>query len=188
MMLRQRLFSIIVVAIALAPCSSLSLSSYSRFHGTPLQTDVPSPTTPTTGAASLSMRKQKASDRRTRRMQRGGEELAQDLIRENLRSTITSSPMSVVGQWNYKGNGVQPRPEKTGGRGRSRKRGTLYNSLSSYHNNFLTLLTAEYQAEVRVIVRFFFEHGAGKLKIRVYRNSRIFTNTAMRRLFFHPNL
>ena len=103
---------------------------------------------PTAGVASLTMRKQKASDRRTRRLQRGGDDIAQDMINQSLQRTITSMPMT---QWNYKsrGNEQQPRKEKSGGRGRSRKRSTLYHSLSSYHSKFLNLLTAEYKAEVR---------------------------------------
>lgn len=101
------------------------------------------------------MRKQKASDRRTRRMQRGSEEIVQDLIRDNLlRESVTSSPMASAGPWNQKRKGEHQDPnsvvlkEKTGGRGRSRKRSVLYTSLSSYHNKFLQLLTAEYLAEV----------------------------------------
>jgi hypothetical protein len=140
------------VALALAsfgawtPCSSLSLSSFSRFHGTSLQQvpNVPARTT----SAYLTMRKQKASDRRTRRMQRGGEEATEEVILKTLRQTITKSPMELA-EWGYKQRGVAPIKEKTSGRGRSRKRATLYNSLSSYHNKFLQLLTTEYQAEVR---------------------------------------
>jgi hypothetical protein len=131
---------------------SLSLSSFSRFHGTLLDWQRPSDVTHrafSSGAASLSMRKQKASDRRTRRLQRGGDELAQDMILENLKNTITSSPMESAGSWNQK-TGAFPaqHKEKTGGRGRSRKRATLYNSLSTYHNKFFALLTDEYRAEV----------------------------------------
>jgi hypothetical protein len=105
----------------------------------------------------MTMRKQKASDRRTRRMQRGGgEELAlQETIQDNIIKTITSSPMDLA-EWKYKrvGNSVvtpaaeQHQQHKAQGRGRSRKRQTLYNSLASYHTKFLRLLTVEYQAEV----------------------------------------
>jgi hypothetical protein len=38
-----------------------------------------------------------------------------------------------------------------GGRGRSRKRSTLYQTLAFYHQHFLKLLTAEYQAEVSIV-------------------------------------
>ena len=97
------------------------------------------------------MRKQKASDRRTRRMQRGNaEDIAQSLIQENL--VLTSSPMTKAGGWKQKKAttilGSSASKPATGGRGRSRKRATLYNSLSAYHNKFLQLLTAEYKAEV----------------------------------------
>lgn len=141
----------------LAPSSlSLSLSSFSKFHGTSIESGYQlrrpnsARTVNSSGVSSLSMRKQKASDRRTRRLQRGGEELVQDLIRENLRNTITSNPMELAGAWNIKQGGFPSQVrEKAGGRGRSRKRATLYNSLSSYHNKFFSLLTAEYRSEVR---------------------------------------
>ena len=98
------------------------------------------------------MRKQKASDRRTTRRQRGGDELTQERIKERLSErevTITSSPMTKKGDWKLKRQGdvIDPRA-KTGGRGRSKKRSLLYNSLSLYHNKFLNYLTAEYKAEV----------------------------------------
>jgi hypothetical protein len=72
------------------------------------------------------------------------------MILENLKNTMTSSPMESVGVWNLKSSSGVPSQikEKTGGRGRSRKRATLYNSLSTYHNKFFTLLTEEYRTEV----------------------------------------
>ena len=79
--------------------------------------------------------------------------MAQEVILENLRQTITSTPMETA-EWRYKQRGVTPIREKTGGRGRSRKRATLYNSLSSYHNKFLQLLTAEYKSEVSSLLQF----------------------------------
>jgi hypothetical protein len=109
----------------------------------------------------LQMRKQKASDRRTRRRQRGI--LSQEEI--GLPLTVTESPMKAVGLW--RGKTIQPisspdrssttssaasSTKKTGGRGRSKKRSTLYKSLSHYHNHFLSLLTLEYQAEVSLIL------------------------------------
>lgn len=103
-------------------------------------------------SADITMRKQKASDRRTRRMQRGGEELTQERIRENLSRrevTITSSPMKEKGEWKLKRQGELTVAQiKAGGRGRSRKRSLLYNSLSLYHNKFFNFLTTEYKAEV----------------------------------------
>ena len=70
-------------------CHGFSVASLSSFHGARLQlsnddlrTRRPSSTSAASGE--ITMRKQKASDRRTRRMQRGGEELTQEMIRENL--------------------------------------------------------------------------------------------------------
>jgi len=153
-----------VVTVLLIPISSaLSLSSYSGFHGTSLvggtgghsrwvggdQCRRDDPYHHSYGAASWTMRKQKASDRRTRRLQRGSDEIVQERIIENLKNTMTNSPMQSVGVWNKKTGTVPSQiKEKTGGRGRSRKRATLYNSLSTYHNKFFTLLTDEYRAEV----------------------------------------
>lgn len=118
----------------------------------------------------MTMRKQKASDRRTRRMQRGGEDLALQEIQDNIIKTITRSPMDVA-EWNLKKQGRTLVPTSTStttseqqqqqqhkatphGRGRSRKRLTLYNSLASYHTKFLRLLTVEYQAEVSQLLQF----------------------------------
>jgi hypothetical protein len=96
-------------------------------------------------------------------MQRGGDDsqLAQALIRENLSTVLTKSPMATAGGWKQKqtsssttivgsaSSSSSPSTTTTGGgRGRSRKRSILYNSLSSYHNKFLQLLTTEYRAEV----------------------------------------
>jgi hypothetical protein len=97
---------------------------------------------------SMTMRKQKASDRRTRRRQRGielEEERGVQIV------TVTESPMKTAGPW--RGKTLQPDiatsvASVSGGRGRSRKRSTLYNSLSSYYNHYLRLLTLEYQVEV----------------------------------------
>ena len=141
-------------------CQGFSLASFSSFHGARLHTDDGSSNkkfqyiTSKTTHATITMRKQKASDRRTRRMQRGGEEVVQDMIRESLTQreiTITSSPMDKKGVWKQRKVGTIDASdirEKTKGRGRSRKRSILYNSLSCYHNKFLTLLTKEYRAEV----------------------------------------
>jgi len=65
--------------------------------------------------------------------------------------------MQSLGTWKSKELTVRPMSveteadgttTKTGGRGRSRKRSALYNSLAMYHNHFLELLTQEYKAEV----------------------------------------
>jgi hypothetical protein len=160
----------LVIALISRPGSGLSLSSYSTFCGTRLQPSSTSTVSSSSKNAAttqsypkaasrrassiITMRKQKASDRRTRRMQRGGAEMTQDLILDSLKQTITSSPMDLA-EWKYKRHGnSQFQATRTGGRQRSRKRQTLYNSLSSYHNKFLQLLTAEYKAEVRQRIYF----------------------------------
>lgn len=159
----QATLVVVITLLVLNPCCwSLSLSSSSSFHGTTLQHAIFTPSNPysASGAGSMTMRKQKASDRRTRRMQRGGgEELAlQETIQDNIIKTITSSPMDLA-QWKYKKvRNSMPRTveqHKAHGRGRSRKRQTLYNSLASYHTKFLRLLTVEYQAEVSVVWNLF---------------------------------
>lgn len=105
-----------------------------------------------TKTALLTMRKQKASDRRTRRRQRGYE-LEQQQVAGT--TTFTVSPMQGA-TWKHKHqqhqqaeNAVSQVAVKAGGgRGRSRKRTALYQTLAHYHNHFLQQLTAEYQAEV----------------------------------------
>ena len=124
------------ISLSLLLVAFNGVAGYSSFHGKLLQRVVPN-------GATLSMRKQKASDRRTRRLQRG-------LLEEDdvMTETVTTSPMQTA-QWLQKTPTTEAMiPLKTGGRNRSRKRSTLYNSLSSYHNHFLQLLTAEYKAEV----------------------------------------
>ena len=144
-------------------CYALSSIESSTFHGRTLVTE----TVHRSKSASCSscnrigsylvMRKQKASDRRTRRRQRG-EELDQQQVESNISvltkpRTITSSPMAEA-SWNHKqplqkcrSQPVRPASTKKG-RGRSRKRSALYSLLSFYNNKFLDLLTAEYQVEV----------------------------------------
>ena len=112
---------------------------HTAFLGNRLVTGQPSLTTTNT----LTMRKQKASDRRTRRMQRG-EDVAVDVSSR----TITSSPMAAASWQHKKLAPTRPRQQSRAGRGRARKRSNLYNTLSSYHGHFLSLLTAEYRAEV----------------------------------------
>ena len=144
-------------------------SPSSRFLGQPLiQHHGAVPRNNGGGAATtLEMRKQKASDKRTRRQQRGDVVFSPDNL---MTGSITSSPMNGK-SWNHKQSSwyqqqqqqqqgptsVLPVPTtlttheaSTGGRGRSRKRSALYNSLSLYHNKFLSLLTQEYKQEVRI--------------------------------------
>ena len=91
----------------------------------------------------LTMRKQKASDKRTRRAQRG-QTLEAPLVSS---SDLRSSPVGKA--WKYKSLDM-PSPANVGygGRGRSRKRSQVYNNLSSYHSHFLDLITEEFLAEV----------------------------------------
>jgi len=99
----------------------------------------------------LTMRKQKASDKRTRRRQQGLE----DDPAAGLPTTITESPMR-RGVWKGKRNAF-PVPEdspRRGGRQRSQKRRNLYSALSKYHMSFLKALTEEFRVEVRVYCPF----------------------------------
>jgi hypothetical protein len=109
----------------------------------------------------LVMRKQKASDKRTRRRQRGllvseevvsGGGVATTTATKN--ATRITSPMQVQGDWDLKttlsssSTKLSNPISSTSGRGRSRKRSLLYTALASYHDKFLQLLQDEYQAEV----------------------------------------
>lgn len=182
---------------------ALSLQS-SVFHGRSLVTSSSSSSPSYSGSSSstttgITMRKQKASDRRTRKRQRGEIEDERMEAVGSLATTLTTSPMSAAGPWNHKqqsstmqmqapsllqqqlqatGAGAAhsvygntgdysstpstgtaaPARKRTPGRGRSRKRSTLYNSLAFYHNKFLILLTDEYQAEVRFQCHRYFEY------------------------------
>ena len=139
--------------------SSLTLSGSSNFHGSPLQLHQPMPTRNNhyfyPGTSFLEMRKQKSSDRRTRRMQRGDVAYAEELLAKSTVGVITSSPMAGKA-WRHKqqthNNIHAPVTTTGGGRGRSRKRSALYHSLSLYHNKFLSLLTEEYKQEVCICV------------------------------------
>lgn len=96
---------------------------------------------PSCQLSQLTMRKQKASDKRTRRSQRG------QVLESPL---VSSSDLRSVGKaWNYKSLDI-PSPTNVGysGRGRSRKRSQVYNNLSSYHSHFLDLITEEFLSEV----------------------------------------
>ena len=157
-----RYSTLIIVAVATSrwsqydlTCHGFSALSQSNFHGNSLNIfkNEPRSSPPT----DLTMRKQKASDRRTTRRQKGGAELTRDRITEKLSRrdvTITSSPMTKKGEWKLKRLGDQVDTQNTSrGRGRSKKRSALYNSLAAYHNKFLNYLTKEYKAEVgRIIV------------------------------------
>eukprot|EP00554_Chaetoceros_debilis_P015028 CAMPEP_0194114400 /NCGR_PEP_ID=MMETSP0150-20130528/19997_1 /TAXON_ID=122233 /ORGANISM="Chaetoceros debilis, Strain MM31A-1" /LENGTH=959 /DNA_ID=CAMNT_0038804591 /DNA_START=208 /DNA_END=3087 /DNA_ORIENTATION=- len=105
----------------------------------------------------MTMRKQKASDKRTRRMQRN-----QVLENENpleIRPGMSPTTPMDNGAWKHKrvtrsslvnaGTATDVTPNR--GRGRSRKRSAVYSNLSSYHTQFLELLTAEFLAEEKLV-------------------------------------
>ena len=145
-----------------------ALSSPSSFHGTQVITN---PTQTTCNIShrisnnnNLTMRKQKASDKRTARMQRGQIDNSDvTFTPPPLSSSSSSSATQILNsspktknQWKNKkielraagvSAGAQQQ-QKTGGRGRARKRFKLYNSLASYHSTFLELISEEYQMEV----------------------------------------
>ena len=159
--------------------SSLQLTSSSTsFLGTAVRDYAP--TTPShQGSCSsfLIMRKQKASDRRTRRRQRGEEP---DLLQQSfatlstkILAVATTSPSSTASSsttftvspmqgatWQHKrssmaGGAVAVTTDEKAnqhGRGRSRKRTALYQTLAHYQNVFLRQLTAEYQSEVGTVL------------------------------------
>ena len=111
------------------------------------------------------MRKQKASDKRTARMQRGQIDnpdvtfTPPPLSSSSSATQILNSSPKTKNQWKNKkielraagvGGSVSAgaQQQQTGGRGRARKRLKLYNSLASYHSTFLDLISEEYQMEV----------------------------------------
>lgn len=127
--------------------NALSFSPQSRFTGNKVHHDT------TVHSTSITMRKQKASDKRTSRMQKNHDtESFTDTIA--LRTgTSPLTPMS-TGQWKHKTVVVMNQLESTGrlgGRGRSRKRSAVYSNLASYHGQFLELLTKEFLAEESVV-------------------------------------
>jgi hypothetical protein len=148
-----------VAAISWSSCGCCFVLAYgtsSSFHGRSLALEkAPSVRYHHVSSSSmLTMRKQKASDKRTTRLQRGEGLSTYDdtAVIHSLEKTLTSSPMADA-VWKEKviRNQFQGKQvEKSGGRGRSRKRSALYHCLSNYHEQFLTLLTAEYKAEVSV--------------------------------------
>lgn len=163
---------------ALLATTPYHVDAWSSFHGSSLQLDRTSSTSSGSVArrssgGHLTMRKQKASDRRTRRMQRGGgllEEDAEEALGRSASSLpprtaaagMTSSPMDTAA-WRHRRSSQSkirnsfPRQNSAAagsgevinrGRGRSRKRSQLYSTLARYNNDFVSLLTAEYRAEV----------------------------------------
>lgn len=135
-----------ILASLLLQTDALSLGSSTSFLGGKVSHRI------VIDNGSLSMRKQKASDKRTRRMQRNQ---GVETITETLPMPGTSplTPMA-KGEWRQKTISIKNQFQanaRTGGRGRSRKRSIVYSNLASYHNQFLELLTQEFLAEVREI-------------------------------------
>ena len=138
-------FSILYLVYVVIQVHALS----STFHGSHINNINPTYTasknTPHRKSNGLVMRKQKASNKRTARRQRGNVDLSTS---SSTTQILNSSPMA-KSQWKHKkietGAAIQ-----AGGRGRARKRLKLYNSLASYHSTFLDLISQEYQMEVRL--------------------------------------
>jgi hypothetical protein len=145
----RALLILVFPALLSFPARCLSLSSSTVFHGQRVVThQAPLRREPSSsGIANLEMRKQKASDRRTRKLQKGETSFAKDLSSKSA-ATLTQSPATA---WSHKRqpNSMPGARDRSSGRGRSRKRSALYNSLSLYHNKFMSLLTEEYRLEVR---------------------------------------
>jgi len=103
------------------------------------------------------MRKQKASKKRTRRLQRGHNiDLSPSL---DLSTATRTSPLTPIAtsSWDHKSLNLDEYSLNSNGssrgRGRSRKRSQLYNALSSYHTHYLKLITAEFLAEEETVRR-----------------------------------
>lgn len=144
---QMSLFSLATAAafhvLLVTSCAAWSPSSSSSFMGERISS-LRAVSQTRTVKSYISMRKQKASDKRTSRRQREGRTL--QLLET---PTITASPMQ-GNAWKQKVVEEYANPEPiTRGRQRSRKRSNLYNMMARYHNSFLSALTLEYKAEVR---------------------------------------
>lgn len=139
-----------VLHLLFVTCSAWSPSSSFIGRSIGYHVDIYSQNTVHTGKSYISMRKQKASDKRTTRRQREG---VQAQLLEAPPITLTASPMQ-GNSWRQKVIPIddysnQDSNVPTGGRQRSRKRSNLYSMMARYHNSFLSALTLEYKAEVR---------------------------------------
>ena len=163
----------LAVTTACLTCPT-SVEAWSSFHGSSLRLESPAsssssssnPTQCTNRRGILHMRKQKASDKRTRRLQRSGALLEEELLGSTpipppqRQRGSTASPMDTTAWKQRKIRNAFPSSSSSSssdiradaavnrGRGRSRKRSQLYSRLSTYNNDFVALLTAEYRAEV----------------------------------------
>ena len=172
MMNSSKAVCLIILSVVFLPIQSCcALSSSSSFHGmqiinpTTYHATAYKPRRPSSNSL-LVMRKQKASDKRTARMQRGVIDNAETTFTQpSLSSSTTqilnSSPMT-KSKWKHKKVELRAAGEGSSsslgsrngnnnnnmGRGRARKRLKLYNSLASYHFTFLEMIQEEYQMEV----------------------------------------
>ena len=102
--------------------------------------------------ARWTMRKQKASDKRTRRRQKGVLTLEEERVAVTT-LTPNSNPL-VHAQWQAKSLVATTTAIEaaSGGRGRSRKRTSFYQRLHFYHTSFLNPLTREYESEEQEVL------------------------------------
>lgn len=137
---------VLSVALLLSQCYSLSVRplSPSKFVGASLFSKSVRVYDTRNDDCMLTMRKQKASNKRTRRLQKGNKDEVTTMSYASSIATPTGTA-----SWNHKiVKNNFPSTNSEGGRGRSRKRSQLYNSLASYHSQFLKLITEEFLAEV----------------------------------------
>lgn len=144
---QSQILHMMFLIVALFIRSACALTS--SFHGLSIHTPVQQHSRPRhLSANQLVMRKQKASDKHTARMQRG-----QTTLEPISTTQVLSSASFTKNQWKHKkielrANGVDTNKNKIGGRGRARKRLRLYNSLEGYHSKFLGWISEEYRMEV----------------------------------------
>ena len=172
MMNSTKAVCLLILSVVFLPIQSCcALSSSSSFHGMQMinptkyshASTYTKPRRPSSNNL-LVMRKQKASDKRTARMQRGVIDNACETtftppsLSSSSSSTtqiLDSSPMT-KSKWKQKKVELRAAGEGSSGngnsnnmgRGRARKRLKLYNSLASYHFTFLEMIQEEYQMEV----------------------------------------
>ena len=147
---RKMLLTVYITCLILLVSSLHSACALSSsFHGGSIYSPIQHNSKPRIMRSHLIMRKQKASDKHTARMQRG-----QTLEQPTVSAQILSSGSFTKNAWKHKkielrAIGVNTNKQSvTGGRGRARKRMKLYNSLEGYHSRFLGLISEEYRMEV----------------------------------------
>jgi hypothetical protein len=154
---------LVICTIILSLHYANALSSF--FHGISIQSTHQKKTHHRLNPNEITMRKQKASDKHTARMQRGLT-IETDYAQSTAAAAtqILSSTTFTKNTWKEKrvelrAIGINTKGIKhtdlaakvKGGRNRSRKRMKLYNSLAGYHSTFLELISDEYRVEVSLI-------------------------------------